>query len=97
MKTNTTCPRCGAQDVLPIVYGYPGPELTEASMAGKVALGGCVLGSNPPDRLCQSCRHRWLELERLLNAPPDEPITVDKGHGFPTYTPAKTKKKPKPT
>ncbi len=59
METSTTCPRCGSQDVLPIVYGLPGPELTEESLAGKVALGGCVLSPEPPNHLCRNCRHRW--------------------------------------
>ncbi len=93
METNTTCPRCGSQAVLPIVYGYPGPELTEESIAGEVALGGCMVGPDSPDRLCRNCSYRWLELERLLNAPPDKPVTIDKGHEQPIYT---EKKKPKP-
>jgi hypothetical protein len=64
METTTTiCPRCGSRDVLPIVYGLPGPELTEESIAGRVALGGCLVGPESPDRMCQNCRHKWLEDE----------------------------------
>ncbi len=59
METSTTCPRCDSRDVLPIVYGLPGPELTEESLAGKVALGGCVIWPESPDWLCQSCGHDW--------------------------------------
>jgi hypothetical protein len=61
METDTTCPRCGSGDVLPIVYGMPGPEMTEEIQAGTVVLGGCVLFPDAPDRLCRNCRHRWLE------------------------------------
>ena len=61
METATTCPRCGSGDVLPIMYGMPGPEMTRDSLAGRVALGGCVLVPDAPDRLCQNCRHRWRE------------------------------------
>lgn len=29
----------------PVAYGYPGPELWEASDRGEVVLGGCISGS----------------------------------------------------
>ena len=29
------------------------------SMAGKVALGGCVVFPEAPDRLCRNCGHDW--------------------------------------
>ena len=61
METSTTCPRCGSGDVLPIMYGMPGPEMTEESLAGRVALGGCVVFPDAPDRLCQNCGHDWRE------------------------------------
>ena len=59
METSKTCPRCGSVNVLPIVYGMPNPEVREDSMAGKVALGGCVVFPEAPDRLCQNCGHEW--------------------------------------
>ncbi len=91
MENPPRCPRCHSDEVLPIVYGLPGPELTEASLAGRVALGGCVLFPDAPDRLCRSCRHRWRDLEGLLTALPDEPITIDKGHAAPAYRAPKPK------
>ena len=57
--TATRCPRCGSEDVLPIVYGYPGPELAEESIAGKVKLGGCLVGPDSPEFYCKACRHEW--------------------------------------
>ena len=45
------------------MYGMPGPEMTEESIAGKIALGGCVIFPDSPDHLCQNCRHRWREDE----------------------------------
>jgi hypothetical protein len=53
------CPRCDSEDTVEIVYGYPGPELVEASMAGKVVLGGCLVVPNAPERVCRACRHEW--------------------------------------
>ena len=63
METSTTCPKCGSQDVLPILYGMPSREMTEESIAGKIALGGCVIFSDSPDRLCGNCGHDWREGE----------------------------------
>ncbi len=59
METSTACPRCGSEDILPIVYGMPGPSLTEESLAGRVVLGGCLLVPDAPDRACRDCRRRW--------------------------------------
>ena len=57
--TATRCPRCGSEDVLPIVYGYPGPELDEESLAGRVVLGGCLVGPDSPEFHCKVCEHDW--------------------------------------
>jgi transcription elongation factor Elf1 len=51
------CPQCGSQDVVPIVYGLPGPELMEAAARGEVMLGGCVLGLQ--NRGCRACGARF--------------------------------------
>ena len=48
METSTPCPRCGSRDVLPIVYGMPGPELIEEFAASRVALGRCVVFPEAP-------------------------------------------------
>ena len=62
-KTETTspCPKCNARDSIPIAYGYPGPEMMEASRAGKIELGGCIVFPNQPNRSCRVCHHRWRE------------------------------------
>ena len=49
--------------MLPILYGMPGPEMTQESIAGRVALGGCVIFPDFPDRLCNNCGHDWREEE----------------------------------
>lgn len=53
------CPRCGSEDIVPIVYGYPGPELVKESEAGKVRLGGCIVSEDNPTHACKRCGHRW--------------------------------------
>jgi hypothetical protein len=59
MEDVKRCPRCHSDEVLPIVYGMPGPELTEESLAGRVALGGCMMWPEAPDWRCVVCGHEW--------------------------------------
>ena len=60
------CPRSHSDEVLPIVYGLPGPEMVEESAAGRVALGGCMVWSEAPDRRCEVCGHEWRGDEAKL-------------------------------
>ena len=48
------CPTCGAPTT-PLVYGYPGVDLWEASERGEVVLGGCLVPGDRPTRRCTSC------------------------------------------
>ena len=61
MENPPKCPRCHSEEVLPIAYGMPGPELVEESAAGRVALGGCMVWPEAPDCLCVKCGHDWRE------------------------------------
>lgn len=49
------CPRCGSRDTIPIVFGYPGPELIAAAQQGEVVLGGCCITGDDPAWRCRSC------------------------------------------
>ena len=51
------CPKCGSEQVLPIAYGLPGPEMWEMANRGEIVLGGCVVDS--PQWSCQACGWRW--------------------------------------
>lgn len=53
------CPQCEG-DLIPIVYGYPGPELMEAAGRGELELGGCIVGDNDPQHRCKNCGRRYL-------------------------------------
>ncbi|MFR9780586.1 hypothetical protein ACL02O_31625 [Micromonospora sp. MS34] len=53
------CPRCGS-DGVPLVYGLPGPAAREAARAGRIALGGCRVSTDPARWTCVR-RHRWPE------------------------------------
>jgi hypothetical protein len=59
-KKPKECPKCGARTVIPIVYGYPAPQLWEKSLDGKVKIGGCLISDVSPNWYCTTCEHEWL-------------------------------------
>ena len=59
MEDARRCPRCHSDEVLPIAYGMPSPEMVEESAVGRVALGGCLVGPESPDWRCMLCGHEW--------------------------------------
>ena len=54
-KRGKACPKCGSLDVVRILYGYPMPETFEAAERGEIALGGCCVSDDDPQRLCKAC------------------------------------------
>ena len=49
------CTQCGGR-MIPIVYGYPTPELWDDAEAGKVVIGGCVIYEGlSPSKVCREC------------------------------------------
>ncbi len=56
------CPKCGSAKALPICYGFPGLEMLEDAMEGKIILGGCVIRGGEPTWRCDECGHEWEEL-----------------------------------
>ncbi len=53
------CPECGTDQVVPMVFGLPGPELAEEAQRGEVELGGCSITGDDPEWACRECGHRW--------------------------------------
>ena len=53
------CPDCGGE-LIPIIWGFPGPDLLKKSEEGKVFLGGCVVGLNPNNYHCKQCGHEFI-------------------------------------
>ncbi|MBC9928965.1 hypothetical protein ICL07_01180 [Chitinophaga qingshengii] len=49
-----TCPVClSRKNVIPVLYGFPSPKMFRDADAGKIALGGCVIGDYHPTRYCK--------------------------------------------
>ncbi len=44
--------------MLPVLYGFAGPEAITAAEAGTATLGGCILGD--PSYICRRCRDMHL-------------------------------------
>jgi hypothetical protein len=55
------CPTCGAENPLPIVYGFPDPEMFASSEQGDIRLGGCSIEEDSPRWQCRRCGHRWSD------------------------------------
>jgi len=53
------CPNCNSTNVVPIMYGYPGPEAVADSDKGRVHLGGCIVDIMQPDLYCKDCDCKW--------------------------------------
>jgi hypothetical protein len=60
------CPKCGSLDVVPIEYGYPGPEMMDAAEKGLIELGGCCVGGDDPRKHCKACGE---DFDRPATAP----------------------------
>jgi hypothetical protein len=49
------CPSCGADKVIPILYGYPSSGAIAAAREGKTVLGGSITTDNDPSWECTGC------------------------------------------
>lgn len=58
-KDRATCPECGCPVTIPIAYGLPSVEMGEAQSDDEIAIGGCVITMDGPDRECLRCAARF--------------------------------------
>jgi ribosomal protein L37AE/L43A len=58
-RPHPECPSCGSDRVLPIVYGFPSPELLDMAMQSFVNLGECTVDGSESMWSCDSCHHKW--------------------------------------
>ena len=59
MPRKYICPSCKAKEGVDIQYGYPTYEAFEASERVEIALGGCCIELDSPERRCLKCEHEW--------------------------------------
>jgi hypothetical protein len=53
------CPACSSPEAVPILYGFPSEDAARDAEAGKLVLGGCVVGDDDPQWQCRACGRRW--------------------------------------
>lgn len=53
------CPRCGQKTGVDIFYGMPDPEAGTMAERDEIALGGCCIDPDGPERKCTACGHEW--------------------------------------
>ena len=62
-KYKAVCPNCKSNNVVPIAYGYPGPEMIDEFKEGKIHIGGCMIEEDSPDFHCNECEREWVVLK----------------------------------
>jgi len=58
-QTNTLCPNCNSQRVVPIVYEMPSRENIRLVKEGKIVLGTCIISPDSPKWHCLDCDNEW--------------------------------------
>ena len=57
---NKKCSKCSSKEnVVPIRYGMPGPEMWKESDMGEIKLGGCGMIENAPEWYCNKCEYEF--------------------------------------
>ncbi|HWS35461.1 MAG TPA: hypothetical protein VN408_22320 [Actinoplanes sp.] len=73
-----SCPDCGTAGV-PLIFGYPVREAQEAAALGELALGGCLMPTEPPNWQCPN-GHRWRDADEAVWD--EQLLTVLAAHGY---------------
>ena len=64
LSTKVKCPKCGSEETVPILWGYPAPDCMEKVLAaacrGEIELGGCLVTGNDPTDHCKNCGHEFI-------------------------------------
>ena len=53
------CPACKQKSGVNILYGMPSHEGVEMAERGEIALGGCCIDLEGPERKCVLCGNEW--------------------------------------
>ncbi|CAF1603742.1 unnamed protein product [Didymodactylos carnosus] len=55
-QSKPVCSKCNStENVISIVYGYPGDELMKSAREGHVKLGGCCVSPDSKRNWCKKC------------------------------------------
>jgi hypothetical protein len=53
------CPEC-SHELVNIIYGYPSPKLIDMAKLEDIALGGCTVMKESPNRYCYGCHETFV-------------------------------------
>lgn len=54
-----TCPKCGSDDTVMMIYGKPTEKSFNLAYEGKAVLRGCMVHGEPRNSLCRNCEHEF--------------------------------------
>ena len=57
-RYKAVCPSCKSNNVVAIAYGFPGDEMMEDSIKGKIRLCGCVIEERA-EEILSKWRKNW--------------------------------------
>ena len=67
------CPECGKK-LIPIIYGYPAPEMLDSEKNGvEYILGGCCVSVDSPTHYCKHCEKNVYMEEYGIEIAKDDP------------------------
>lgn len=67
MGKNPKCPKCGAENTVPISYGFPVLDMIESYHKGELELGGCCVTNDSPCWYCKDCKNRWGKYSEYMD------------------------------
>lgn len=60
-EASSRCPECGGSTIVPVVYGYPSPEMFDAAARDEISLGGCIAHAESPTWRCTGCGSQGVD------------------------------------
>ncbi|AQQ72559.1 hypothetical protein SMSP2_02949 [Limihaloglobus sulfuriphilus] len=60
------CPKCGSENVVPIVYGRTTFEMAKQEKAGEIHIGGESIENDGSKWYCNDCGYKWGGKSSLL-------------------------------
>lgn len=58
-KKRPVCPLCRSHKVIPIIYGFPSPEMQKALRRRQAVLNSCQTWEGQPEWHCNECGCEW--------------------------------------
>eukprot|EP00301_Raphidiophrys_heterophryoidea_P027451 c9663_g1_i4.p2 GENE.c9663_g1_i4~~c9663_g1_i4.p2 ORF type:complete len:139 (-),score=20.32 c9663_g1_i4:52-468(-) len=74
MESKMICPACKRGSVMPVLYGYPSPELVALVQANRIKLGGDYFVPGDVLWQCQRCRAGWVLYPYTTARPSSTPL-----------------------